>query len=118
MSDERVLSADSWLLMPGLTHSASLHRSLLTGGYRRLGAPGPLFFILRFWEPRSAVDLGSGGRFLRAARFNLLRSALSLMCRVSKNPPQEARGLWLVACGEPDSHRSPRATGYKPQAIS
>ena len=44
--------------------------------YRRFGAPGPFFFILRFWEPRSAVDLGLGGCFLRAARLAFLRSSL------------------------------------------
>jgi len=46
------------------------------------GPPGPFFLSLGLFEPRGSVRLGFGGRFLRAARFNRLRSALSLMFRV------------------------------------
>jgi len=51
--------------------------------YRRGGALGPLFLTLGLREPRGSVRFGLGGRFLRAARFSLLRSALSLIFLVS-----------------------------------
>jgi len=51
--------------------------------YRRGGALGPLFLILGLREPRGSVRFGLGGRFLRAARFSFLRSALSLIFLVS-----------------------------------
>jgi hypothetical protein len=53
--------------------------------YRRGGAPGPLFLTLGLREPRGSVRFGLGGRFLRAARFSFLRSALSLMFLVFIN---------------------------------
>src|SRR6516164_1798164 len=50
--------------------------------YRLAGPPGPFFFSLGLFEPRGSVRLGFGGCVLRAARFSLLRSALSLTFRV------------------------------------
>jgi len=53
--------------------------------YRRGGAPGPRFLTFGLREPRGSVRFGLGGCFLRAARFNFLRSALSLIFLVSMN---------------------------------
>ena len=46
--------------------------------FRRGGAPGPFLLTLGLPEPRGSVRFGLGGCFLRAARFNFLRSSLSL----------------------------------------
>ena len=55
--------------------------------YRRGGTPDPFFFTLGLREPRGSVCLGLGGRFLRASRLSRLRSARSLIFRVSMNVP-------------------------------
>ncbi len=56
--------------------------------YRRGGAPGPFFRIFGLREPRGSVRLVFGCRFLRAARFSLLRSARSLIfCVFMKGHP-------------------------------
>ena len=60
-------------------------------GYRRGGAPGPLFLTLGLREPRGTVCFGLGGRLLRAARFSFLRSALSLIFLVSISVPSVAK---------------------------
>ena len=70
------LASSFWLLALVTCHSSP---SL---SYRRGGAPGPFFFTFGLRDPRGSVCLGLGGRFLRAWRFNLLRSARSLMFRV------------------------------------
>ena len=71
---ERILSTATPWPRSHVTRNLSL---LL--GYRRGGAPGPLFLTLGLREPRGSVRFGLGGRFLRAFRFNFLRSTLSLM---------------------------------------
>ena len=58
------------------------HRRASTSAYRRVAPPGPFFFTVGLREPRGSVRFALGGRFLRASRFNFLRSILSLILRV------------------------------------
>ena len=44
--------------------------------FYRFAVPRAIFFILRFAEPRGTVRFALGVAFLRAARFDFLRSSL------------------------------------------
>lgn len=94
MTGDKSKSADSpWRSSPFTCHPS------LPLPYRRVGAPGPFFLIFGLREPRGSVCLALGGRFLRAARFSLLRSARSLMCRVCMGESFVLVGLRLLKRG-------------------
>jgi len=58
--------------------------------YRRFVVTAPFLRIFRFCDPRSAVCGFKAGRFLRAARFSFLRSALSAIPVVFRKTPPGA----------------------------
>jgi hypothetical protein len=69
--------------MPRTWRLESGHVGPSTGLPYRAAAPGPFFFTFGLRDPRGTVLFGFGGRFLRASRFNRLRSCLSVIFFVS-----------------------------------